>query len=53
MISRRDLLKQFAIVGSGALAPAGRELRVTTISPWTTRLSLVATGASAQIAGDG
>src|SRR5579871_1150456 len=53
MISRRDLLKQFAVIGSGALAPSGTELCVTTISPWTTRLSLVRTGAPAHIVGDG
>jgi alpha-glucosidase/alpha-D-xyloside xylohydrolase len=54
MISRRDLLKGLAVVGgSGALAPSGRELHVTTVSRWTTRLSLVSAGAPAPSAGDG
>ena len=66
MISRRDLLKGFAVIGagnpeglrqrnvaSGAPARSDTELRVTTVSRWTTRLSLVPVGSPARIAGDG
>jgi len=53
MISRRDLLKQFAVIGSGALARPDTELCVATISPWTTRFSIVPVGAPAHVVGDG
>jgi alpha-glucosidase/alpha-D-xyloside xylohydrolase len=53
VISRRDLLKGFAVAGSAALAPSDTELLVTTISPRTTRLSVVPVGTSAHIVGDG
>ncbi len=54
VISRRDLLKGFAVIGTvGAQPPSSVELRVTTISPRTTRLSLVPIGSSAPIVGDG
>jgi alpha-glucosidase/alpha-D-xyloside xylohydrolase len=53
VISRRDLLKGFAVVGSTALVPSDAELYVTTITPRTTRLSIVPVGTSAHIVGDG
>ena len=66
MISRRDLLKGFAIIGagspdglryrnasSGAPASSDVELCVTTITPSTTRFTVVPAGAPAHVVGDG
>ncbi len=53
MLSRRELLKQVAAIGSGVFADPGVEIRITTASAWTTRVSVVPAGAPTAIAGDG
>ena len=53
MISRRELFRQVAALGSTAIADRNVEVRITTASPWTTRISVVNATAPAAIVGDG